>query len=61
MESQGAAKSRISRDAFLASKSYVDEKCNHCQEPIKYGDEIRYYGGPFIIHSACLKVIFELA
>lgn len=63
MERQGAAQNpipeQILREAFIASKAYVGDHCYLCPEPIKYEDSIRYYGGPFIIHSACLLACFD--
>ncbi len=61
MERYGAANSASSktiilqqRQAFLASKAYVSEPCYLCGMIIGEHSQVQYYGGPFIMHSACI-------
>ncbi len=35
------------------------EPCYLCEKPIMKNDEVRYYGGPFIMHSACIENLLE--
>lgn len=47
--------------SFTASLAYVGEKCYICDKWIKLGEDLRYYGGPYIMHDACIKQLIELA
>jgi len=39
---------------FKANQNHVGEHCWLCKKPIKEGQEIRYHGGPYIMHSECI-------
>lgn len=45
----------IEQDHFPARETQVGEKCYFCGEPIRLDEDVRYYGGPFLMHAACLN------
>lgn len=47
----------MEKDNFSAT--HVGEICFLCEKPIELGDEVRYYGGPYIVHAVCLYKLIE--
>lgn len=35
------------------------EPCYLCEKPIKPDQDVRYYGGPYIMHSACVEKLLD--
>ncbi len=35
------------------------EPCFLCEKPIMKHQDVRYYGGPFIMHSACIDNLID--
>lgn len=40
--------------SFLATKNHSGEICHLCKKAIQVGENVKFYGGPFLIHVACL-------
>lgn len=47
----------MGKDNFLAT--HTGDICFLCENPIELRQEVRYYGGPYIIHAACLDQLIE--
>lgn len=48
----------MTREEFV-SRDLLGEQCYLCEKPIKKDQPVRYYGGPFIMHSACIDKIIN--
>lgn len=48
-------------DDFKAGKIHAGEICHQCDVPIKEDDDVRYYGGPYVMHSACIDKLIKNA
>lgn len=44
---------------LVAKNSHMGEPCYLCDKRIKKGDDVQYYGGPFVMHSACITRIID--
>lgn len=40
---------------FVAGTAHTGVPCYFCPDPIEVGQKVRYYGGPYIMHSACVQ------
>ena len=43
----------------VATASHVGEGCYLCDEKIQQGQEVRYYSGPFLMHSSCIRKLVD--
>lgn len=46
---------------FKAGDSHVGDVCYICDDPIRKDDEVRYYGGPFVMHASCIDTLIREA
>lgn len=44
---------------FIAKDNHAGGICFLCEKKIQEGDDIRYYGGPYIMHSACVDKLID--
>jgi hypothetical protein len=44
---------------FKAGNKHVGDKCFICEEKIKLDEEVRYYGGDFVMHAECIKRVIN--
>lgn len=45
--------------AFKAIGNFIGQECIYCPEPIKEGEWIRFFGGPYLAHVACIERIIN--
>ncbi len=47
------------RDSFTAGIHYAGESCFLCRQLIRAEEKVRYYGGPFLMHTVCVQKILD--
>lgn len=49
----------MTSDDFAAKVMHEGDPCYLCESLIKKDQDIRYYGGPFVMHSSCVDKLLD--
>ncbi len=49
----------MTMEDFKARTDHLGEICFLCDQAIRPDQAIRYYGGPYLMHSACVQALMD--